>query len=336
MEKWQAVNQYIQYAIKLGSFMPIDAVYLQNKLNKKLKLQVLDFPKLENSNLHPLDEILDTLLVNIDKSDREDIKNELLDLLTPPTSVVNAFFAQTYQQNAKDAVDNYYQLMTFNQSIQKDTQNNIQINDLFQLDFTKSTIQSEGNYPLQRRIIRLNIQQESYGFSFCQTPLFYQHAVICSEYNKEKNNQEMIQHLFTIQEIFPNLQIIYNSFDNANNQKRIFQCTTDENISIPVDDINNLFSLKCSEVEIKQLNTTEDYLVITSENINQLKLILNQLIYGLECEYKNISLLSKYHQNQLTIYLKLYKEDDYSYFNYNYQQLTSKHSLEKKIKKIVG
>ena len=117
----KSVNDFINLAIQSGGWMILDKVYLKNRLISLIG----DWPTEEiegdeavkkKTSLELLDDLLNQGKENKKYSndeEREMLREEIMELLTPPTSVVNALFSQHYDTAEKEATD-YYHLLNIN------------------------------------------------------------------------------------------------------------------------------------------------------------------------------------------------------------------------------
>lgn len=138
-------NQWIDLALKYGGFMEQDKIFLRNRLE----------------NL---------------QTDEEKIA-----LITPPASVMNAYFAQVYQKHsAKEATDYFFGLSK--------AFKNFQMSPSFSLEGKPGS----ENY----RFIRLNLEGKSFGFSYKNDK---EEAIVFSEFAQKID----IQLLCRIAQIFP-------------------------------------------------------------------------------------------------------------------------------------
>ena len=124
MDISQAVVDFTTLAIQAGGYMELDRLYLQNRIIALIGEDSLDKVVFENqpeSSLVLLDKLIAKAKENgvIDDSlaQKEILEAQLMDFLTPPPSVVNAFFAQHYAKQPEDATNYFFQLCQENDYI---------------------------------------------------------------------------------------------------------------------------------------------------------------------------------------------------------------------------
>ncbi|MGM9886123.1 MAG: hypothetical protein ACI31W_02660 [Lactococcus sp.] len=144
-------QKWIELALKYGGFMEQDRIFLENRL----------------ANL------------------TDDMDKKVL--VTPPASVLNAYFAELYQKRSpKDATDYFFNLS-------KDL-------ELFQ---EKPDFRLEGKAGAENfRFIRLNLSGKSFGFCYKNAQ---EEALIFSEFPL-KITRELV---FELSQIFPHYVLVY-------------------------------------------------------------------------------------------------------------------------------
>jgi UDPglucose--hexose-1-phosphate uridylyltransferase len=123
----------------------------------------------------------------------------LLDFLTPPPSVVNAYFAEYYNKEPKMATDYYKNLLTdigFMENQEKRKPK----------DFLK--FNDEGDIvALNRRFIRMNLGGESWGFQLLPRPN-EEVGIVFPEFQIPfKKAEDVFNKMFDIVEVFPHYQV---------------------------------------------------------------------------------------------------------------------------------
>lgn len=101
------MTDYINLALKYGGFTSLDRIYLEKVLDKLSNLQKLTF-------------------------------------ITPPPSVINAYFSELYQKKSPEAATDYF----------------------LKLSKELSLFNSSPNFEEEKPFIRLNLSGKSYGFCF--------------------------------------------------------------------------------------------------------------------------------------------------------------------------
>ena len=239
------INCFIETAIQSGGWMLLDKVYLRNRLvsligewdNKGETLEECVQEQVTTDDL--LNEMIliasENGKISADSLDSvEHLKSELLDLLTPPTSVVNALFSKHYDSSPKEATDYFYLLNTVNGYIEDNLKQDgimVKNDSTWRIRQTKPAIfhdnecqqcfSSEGfgqKKNRTKRIIRMNLKGESWGFYYHPEPLITEHAIFSTEehipfVNSRQGHEAMLR----LVDIFPHYFI---SFDPIKNEKK--------------------------------------------------------------------------------------------------------------------
>ncbi|MGO2638814.1 MAG: UDP-glucose--hexose-1-phosphate uridylyltransferase, partial [Enterococcus viikkiensis] len=120
----QTVRDFITLAIQSGGWMEMDRIYLENRV-----IALIGEDSLETSELRPVtassvelaDQLLDQAqkngLITEMQAERDILEGQLMDLMTPPPSVVNAYFAQYYSKDPVQATDYFFKLSKDNDYI---------------------------------------------------------------------------------------------------------------------------------------------------------------------------------------------------------------------------
>ncbi|OJG73925.1 galactose-1-phosphate uridylyltransferase [Enterococcus quebecensis] len=167
---------------------------------------------------------------------------QLMDFLTPPPSVVNALFAQHYEKDPMDATNYFYKLSKENDYIktraiaknivfpaeteygqleitinlsrpEKDPKEIAAARQASQLNYPKCLLcmENEGykgraNYPARtnHRIIRMNLDGESWGFQYSPYAYYNEHSIILSEEHRPMViSKDTFRRLTRIIEVLP-------------------------------------------------------------------------------------------------------------------------------------
>ena len=175
-------------------------------------------------------------------SDVEIFEAQLMDFLTPPPSVVNALFAQHYSKQPEDATNYFFELCKNNdyiktRAIAKNSYfvapteyGNLEITinlskpekDPKQIAAEKNAVsanypkcplcmENEGylgrvNHPARtnHRIIRMNLDGESWGFQYSPYAYYNEHSIILSEQHRPmKISEQTFDRLLRIVEVLP-------------------------------------------------------------------------------------------------------------------------------------
>lgn len=245
----QTVVDFATLAIQAGGYMELDRLYLQNRIialiGEDSLEDVLPHKQLESS-LVLLDRLIEKAKDNgmIDDSfaQKEILEAQLMDFLTPPPSVVNAFFAQHYAKAPADATDYFFKLCQENDYIktraiaknivfpteteygtleitinlskpEKDPKDIAAMRHVADVNYPKCMLcmENEGykgrlNYPARsnHRIIRMNLNGESWGFQYSPYAYYNEHCIILSEEHRPmKISRATFERLLSIIEVFP-------------------------------------------------------------------------------------------------------------------------------------
>ena len=119
----QMIADFTTLAIQTGGWMELDRLYLQNRL-----LSMIGEQELGEVDIRPvatpaadlteqLCQIASANQLVKTEQQKEQFMVQLMDLLTPPPSVVNAFFAQHYAKEPQEATEYFYQLCQKNGTV---------------------------------------------------------------------------------------------------------------------------------------------------------------------------------------------------------------------------
>lgn len=245
----QTITDFVTLAIEAGGWMEMDRLYLQNRVLAMIgenQFEKSEIRKVSQSSTTLLDELIAVAkrnqLIDETLSATEILEGELMDLLTPPPSVTNAFFAQHYAKDPQDATDYFFKLCKNNDYIKtraiakniyfpvetKYGQLEITINlskpekDPKQIAAERNAssssypkcllcMENEGyrgrvNHPARtnHRIIRMNIDGEAWGFQYSPYAYYNEHCIVLSEEHRPMSiNQDTFERLTRIVEILP-------------------------------------------------------------------------------------------------------------------------------------
>lgn len=135
------MTDYISLALKYGGFTSLDKVYLQNVLEDLTDEQKLSF-------------------------------------ITPPPSVINAYFAEMYQKQSPQAATDYY----------------------FELSKELQLLNDKPSFDEHKPFIRLNLSGKSYGFT-------YENDKEVARIFSEKDEALTKDVLFELAQVFPQYKI---------------------------------------------------------------------------------------------------------------------------------
>lgn len=245
----QTIFDFVTHAIEAGGWMELDRIYLQNRILGMIGEDALtetSYQPTTKSSVELLDELVAQAKLNhvIDDNaaEVEILEGQLMDFLTPPPSVVNAFFAQHYSKSPEEATDYFYQLSKNNDYIktraiaknikfpaqtpygeleitinlskpEKDPKQIAAARNAVKVDYPKCMLcmENEGykgrmNYPARtnHRIIRMNLDGESWGFQYSPYAYYNEHAIILAEEHRPmKISKESFARLLRITEVLP-------------------------------------------------------------------------------------------------------------------------------------
>ena len=119
----QRIADFTTLAIQAGGWMELDRLYLQNRLLSMIGEQELgevDIRPVATPAADLAEQLCQVASANQlvkTEQQKEQFMVQLMDLLTPPPSVVNAFFAQHYAKEPQEATEYFYQLCQKNGTV---------------------------------------------------------------------------------------------------------------------------------------------------------------------------------------------------------------------------
>ncbi|MFC4771239.1 UDP-glucose--hexose-1-phosphate uridylyltransferase [Enterococcus hermanniensis] len=245
----QTVRDFITLAIQSGGWMEMDRIYLENRV-----IALIGETTLEKSEVRPVTvpavELVDVLLEQAIKNqqiadngtEKDILAAQLMDFMTPPPSVVNAYFAQYYSKDPIQATDYFYKISTDNDYIktrsiarsihfpaktaygelqitinlskpEKDPKEIVaasqEVNSVYPnclLCMENEGYKGRTNYPARtnHRIIRMNLNGESWGFQYSPYAYYAEHCIILSEEHRPMQiTKATFQRLLKIIEVLP-------------------------------------------------------------------------------------------------------------------------------------
>ena len=184
------MTDYINLALTYGGFTSLDKVYLQNTLEPLTDAQKLNF-------------------------------------ITPPPSVINAYFAEMYQKQSPKAATDYY----------------------FDLSKALHLFNSEPSFDEHKPFIRLNLSGKSYGFT-------YENDQEIARVFSEKQEPVSLEVLFEVPQVFPQYKVYV-----TDNHIKMADMTFDEEVLEDLTPQDSLLShvskLKGNVVKLKSFNRDE-------------------------------------------------------------------------------
>ncbi|MCO4525623.1 Galactose-1-phosphate uridylyltransferase [Streptococcus infantarius subsp. infantarius] len=184
------MTDYISLALKYGGFTSLDKVYLQNVLEDLTDEQKLSF-------------------------------------ITPPPSVINAYFAEMYQKRSPQAATDYY----------------------FELSKELHLLNNKPSFDESKPFIRLNLSGKSYGFTYENDK---EVALVFSEKDEALTRDV----LFELAQVFPQYKI-YVEDGKIKMSKLTFDDQELEDLTPESSLLSHVSKLKGNMVKLKSFNRDE-------------------------------------------------------------------------------
>ena len=184
------MTDYISLALKYGGFTSLDKVYLQNVLEDLTDEQKLSF-------------------------------------ITPPPSVINAYFAEMYQKRSPQAATDYY----------------------FELSKELHLLNNKPSFDERKPFIRLNLSGKSYGFTYENDK---EVALVFSEKDEALTKDV----LFELAQVFPQYKI-YVEDGKIKMSKLTFDDQELEDLTPESSLLSHVSKLKGDMVKLKSFNRDE-------------------------------------------------------------------------------
>lgn len=184
------MTDYISLALKYGGFTSLDKVYLQNVLEDLTDEQKLSF-------------------------------------ITPPPSVINAYFAEMYQKQSPQAATDYY----------------------FELSKELHLLNNKLSFDERKPFIRLNLSGKSYGFTYENDK---EVALVFSEKDEALTKDV----LFELAQVFPQYKI-YVEDGKIKMSKLTFDDQELEDLTPESSLLSHVSKLKGNMVKLKSFNRDE-------------------------------------------------------------------------------
>lgn len=184
------MTDYISLALKYGGFTSLDKVYLQNVLEDLTDEQKLSF-------------------------------------ITPPPSVINAYFAEMYQKQSPQAATDYY----------------------FELSKELQLLNDKPSFDEHKPFIRLNLSGKSYGFT-------YENDKEVARIFSEKDEALTKDVLFELAQVFPQYKI-YVEDGKIKMSKINFDDQELEDLTPESSLLSHISKLKGNMVKLKSFNRDE-------------------------------------------------------------------------------
>ena len=184
------MTDYISLALKYGGFTSLDKVYLKNTLEDLTDAQKLSF-------------------------------------ITPPPSVINAYFAEMYQKQSPQAATDYY----------------------FELSKALDLLNDKPSFDEHKPFIRLNLSGKSYGFT-------YENDKEVARVFSEKDEAVTTDVLFELARVFPQYKV-YVEVDKIKMSKMDFDDEELEDLTPESSLLSHVSKLKGNMVKLKSFNRDE-------------------------------------------------------------------------------
>ena len=184
------MTDYISLALKYGGFTSLDKVYLKNTLEDLTDAQKLSF-------------------------------------ITPPPSVINAYFAEMYQKQSPQAATDYY----------------------FELSKELDLLNNNPSFDEHKPFIRLNLSGKSYGFT-------YENDKEVARVFSEKDEALTTDVLFELAQVFPQYKV-YVEADKIKMSKMDFDDEELEDLTPESSLLSHVSKLKGNMVKLKSFNRDE-------------------------------------------------------------------------------
>lgn len=184
------MTDYISLALKYGGFTSLDKVYLKNTLEDLTDAQKLSF-------------------------------------ITPPPSVINAYFAEMYQKQSPQAATDYY----------------------FELSKALDLLNDKPSFDEHKPFIRLNLSGKSYGFT-------YENDKEVARVFSEKDEAVTTDVLFELAQVFPQYKV-YVEADKIKMSKMDFDDEELEDLTPESSLLSHVSKLKGNMVKLKSFNRDE-------------------------------------------------------------------------------
>lgn len=245
----QTIFDFTTLAIKAGGWMDMDRIYLQNRVLGMIGEDALgeyEIKMPERTSIQLMDELVakakENGVVGETLAEQEIFEAQLMDLMTPPPSVVNALFAQHYSKDPKEATDYFFGLCKDNDYIktraiaknivfpaeteygtleitinlskpEKDPKEIVAQRNAVTVDYPKCMLcmENEGykgrmNYPARtnHRIIRMNLDGEGWGFQYSPYAYYNEHCIVLrEEHLPMKISRKTFERLLKVIEVLP-------------------------------------------------------------------------------------------------------------------------------------
>ena len=268
----QVIVDFTTIAIQTGGWMEMDRLYLYNRLKTMSGYSGELSQPVHAINANEAPELAAQLTECYFQKSKQDQVSEVerkqklvdfLDLLTPPTSVVNALFAKYYAKSPKEATDYFYQLNKTTGTIQKkgelideplfvdkaqfkacivpDGAMEKAFDANYRFDMEGSCGVTTEEIHTNRRMIRMNLQGESYGFHYLSDEILAEEFTVIAEKEQSLSLHAQLSHLGQLVELFPHYFVATNK---GNDQERVGDQYRGARNSLPIYQASGNFQRK--------------------------------------------------------------------------------------------
>ncbi|WP_288744596.1 hypothetical protein [uncultured Enterococcus sp.] len=268
----QVIVDFTTIAIQTGGWMEMDRLYLYNRLKTMSGYSGELSQPVHAINANEAPELAAQLTECYFQKSKQDQVSEVerkqklvdfLDLLTPPTSVVNALFAKYYAKSPKEATDYFYQLNKTTGTIQKegelideplfvdkaqfkacivpDSAMEKAFDANYRFDMEGSCGVTTEEIHTNRRMIRMNLQGESYGFHYLSDEILAEEFTVIAEKEQSLSLHAQLSHLGQLVELFPHYFVVTNK---ENDQERVGDQYRGARNSLPIYQASGNFQCK--------------------------------------------------------------------------------------------
>lgn len=236
MTNGELIYQFVTEAILSGGWMEMDRLYLQNRILSMVGLKEMDSShgsekRDVDTMIYELLEIARSQAVITHEEQADELRGQFYDLLTPPPSVLNALFAQQYNDDKEEATQYFHRLSLRNKTIKEEShhrisetnqgalwtsitsgteEDNIPVNSrrypACGLCFDNEGYMGDAHYDIRApyRYIRMNLQGDSFGFRYMPYPLWEEHCLfVAEEHGVQMQSRQTIDQLLQIADVFP-------------------------------------------------------------------------------------------------------------------------------------
>jgi len=318
MKDSQVIYDFVSLAIESGGWMLLDRIYLQNKIADLIGCKEPFDTK--NQISHLTTEELCQKLIKIAQSNKpkqyqtleqiEWLKQCLMDILTPPPSVVNALFAKKFESSPVEATNYFYWLNQMSGYLSGES---MECDD----DCCECSLcfNHEGHFQYSspflkktRRFIRLNLNNYSWGYQLNPLSKDKEIGLFFQEHHGElMMNQHLMNCMVNLIDLYSHYELFFSSNNQLNGHGYLTGKRPNKNIT--VDCHKTLPFFKDSLFAIDTLALKE--LVIKTPRGNDLWLIVSYVfaltagikreIYSSDFEYYLTKIDKEY---QLVVKLK--------------------------------